>query len=222
MERVPFARWFYGLQISEEYELGSAPESTSRLHGLSYRELLHIQEDDPFAHAARYDLRFQTMKQTGLWKQSHPWLECMLPLEVAMELLPKIIPQLPIFLGDGHRIITLANVPRPRFSIQPAGFPTVLFAVLPMGVSPELLQPALAALGKIHQQVIEAGGKRYLSGWLFEPSEEAWSQHYGSEYEAWQARKRTLDPYGLFESCLFPTPITQLRSKTDDGQCLKA
>ena len=211
---VPFARWFYGLQVSEEYKPGTRPESTARLHGLSYRELLQVQDDDPFAHAARYDLRFQMMTRTGLWERPHPWLECMLPHDAAAELLPKIVPQLPIFLGDGHRIMALADVPRPRFSMQPAGSPAILFAVLPTGISPELQRPALAAR--------PAGGKRYLSGWLFEPDEEAWRRHYGIEYEAWQARKRTLDPHGLFQSCLFPSPESQLGSKADDGQCLKA
>lgn len=201
-ERIPFARWFYGLQISEEYAPGSEVESSNRLTGLNYRELLHVQDDEAIAHASRYDSRFEMMKRMGLWEQPHPWLECLLPYEKAMQLLPEIISQLPLSLGDGHRIMPLKNVPHPRFSMQPDGDLAIVFAILPT-VHPTILNSALKSLQNIHQQLIEAGGKRHLSGWLFEPNEAAWQRHYGIEYEAWQARKRSLDPNGVLQSCLF-------------------
>ncbi|MEM9540499.1 MAG: FAD-binding oxidoreductase [Cyanobacteria bacterium P01_E01_bin.42] len=200
-ERIPFARWFYGLQISEEYTSGF--EQTPRLSGLNYRELLHVQDDEAIAHASRYDSRFEMMKRLGLWEQPHPWLECLLPYEKAMELLPQIISQLPLSLGDGHRIMPLANIPHPRFSMQPEGDLAIVFAILPT-IHPSGLNAALESLQNIHKQLIEAGGKRYLSGWLFEPNEAAWQQHYGIEYQAWQSRKRSLDPNGVLRSCLHP------------------
>ena len=210
--RVPLARWFYGLQLSEEYE-GAEPDTASRLAGLGFRELVHVQDDDPLGHAARYDLRFRSMAAAGQWTQAHPWFECLVPPRATRELLPRVIEGLPAFLGDGHRVMPVAARPRPRFCAFPEQGPATAFAVLPTGVPPHLLEPALGALGSAHEQLLAAGGKRYLSGWLFEPDERAWQRHFGADYEAWQARRRLLDPDGLFRSCLAAPPAGAPRSQ---------
>lgn len=201
--RMPFARWFYGLQVSAEFAPGEEPSAEECLLGLAYRERLHAEDSDSVEFAARYDLRFEMMRATGAWQQVHPWLECLLPFQVATELLPDLVRRLPLFLGDGHRIMPVAEVPRPDLVMQPEGPPAIGFALLPAGVPSAFEKPAMNALRQVHEELVAAGGKRYLSGWLFEPDEAAWRRHYGQSFDLWRARKRELDPRGILRSRLF-------------------
>jgi cytokinin dehydrogenase len=197
--RVPFARWFGGLHVSMEFD--DAAPGVDPLQGLHHREVLHVEDSDSVEYAARYDLRFEFMRATGAWQQVHPWLECTLPADAATALLPELIPTLPVFLGDGHRVMPVADVPRPAFVMLPSA-PIVGLAILPVGV-PAPFQPiALDALRRAHDALLGIGGKRYLSGWLFEPDEAAWRTHYGPRYDDWKRAKALLDPSGILRSVL--------------------
>lgn len=200
--RVPFARWFFGLHVSREFEPDREPDTDETLAGLQFRERLRIADSDSREYATRYDLRFEMMRATGAWRQVHPWLECMLSASHARQAIPAVLERLPLALGDGHRIMPIADVDRPRLLVQPSERPVIAFAVLPAGV-PEPLAPAmLTALQAIHRELVDGGAKRYLSGWLFEPDEAAWRAHFGDDYELWCTRKRELDPSGVLRSCL--------------------
>jgi cytokinin dehydrogenase len=202
--RSPFARWFYGLHLSAEFADADEPDEAACLRGLGHRELLHVEDNDSVEFAARYDLRFEMMRATGAWQQIHPWLECMLPHDAAAELLAELVPRLPLMLGDGHRIMPVADVPHPELVVLPAGMPAIGFAVLPVGIPPAFEAPALTALRDAHARLVAAGGKRYVSGWLFEPDMDAWRTHFGERFERWRARKSELDPRGVLRSVLFP------------------
>ena len=203
--RVPFARWFYGIHVTIEHEAGAAP-SPDILKGLHHRDLVLVDDDDSAAFAARYDARFEGMQLTGTWDLPHPWLECFLPFDAALEIIPRLVEKLPLFLGDGHRVLLLAGVPRPDLLMVPSGDPVVILGSLPAGVIGALRNPALAALHEAHEMLLAAGGKRYLSGWLFEPEEAAWRRHFGPSFDAWRARKASLDPAGVLTSRLMARP----------------
>ncbi len=200
--RAPFARWFGGLHVSTEFD-ESQPPDEAVLAGLRHRERVHVEDSPSTDYAARYDLRFEVMRATGAWQQPHPWFECMVPAESGLQQLPEAVTALPLFFGDGHRMMPIAEVARPRFVMQP---PRPLgLAVLPMGIPPAFQGPALAAARALHDRLLGLGGKRYLSGWLFEPDEAAWRQHYGDAFDALVARKRALDPDDVLRSMLsFP------------------
>jgi cytokinin dehydrogenase len=203
--RVPFARWFGGLHMSTEFEPSAPPDDDAFLHDLRFRELLHIEDNDSVEYAARYDGRFAMMRATGAWQQIHPWLECVLPYDGALAFLRDVMPSLPLLLGDGHRIMPIANRSRPAFVMMP-GAPMIGIAVLPAGI-PKAFEPAaLGALRELDQWVRTVGGKRYLSGWLFEPDEAAWRAHYGDAYDEWRAAKRLFDPRNVLGSTLRPLP----------------
>jgi cytokinin dehydrogenase len=202
-KREPFVHWQYGLHVSCEVDRPASLPSPSHLVGdLSEPKLLRVEEDDTFAFAARYDARFEMMKKTGGWNQLHPWFECLLPLERAIDLIPQILARLPVFLGDGHRIFLLPEKGHPPAMAFPEGNLVVGFAILPVGVPEPLREPALAALKSVHELVLGAGGKRYTSGWLFDMGEAEWRAHHGSLHGALAATKAELDPHGVFESCL--------------------
>lgn len=199
--RAPFARWFFGMHVSVEHD-GVPASDAEYLEGLGFRELLHVEEDRSQDFAARYDLRFAAMKATGAWDQIHPWVECTVPGDVAPRVLSELVPSLPLVLGDGHRMMPIADVPRPRLFMVADPSPAFGVAVLPAGVPKPFEAPAIAALRSVHDRLIGAGGKRYLSGWLFDPDEAFWRQHFGARYDEWRAAKSELDPDDVFESCL--------------------
>jgi cytokinin dehydrogenase len=186
-----------------EFSAGREPTVATHLRDLGCREIVHAEGTDTAEYAARYDARFEMMRATGAWQQAHPWLECLLPWDRAADILPSLIDRLPLSLGDGHRIMPLAHRPRPALLMVPDGQPAAIaVAILPTGVAPSVQGPVLEALREAHDQLVAAGGKRYLSGWLFEPDDEAWRRHYGEHYDAWRARKRQLDPSGILRSRL--------------------
>lgn len=200
--RRPLVQWLWGLHVSVEFDPANPPQQEQILAGLHYHKLLHSEDDDTAEYAARYDLRFQSMQTSGAWQQLHPWFDCLLPLNTATEIIPKILEILPPCFGDGHRVLFVAERPTPRFLMKPEQ--AFLFAVLPTGIPPSLKNQALTALEQAHQLVIEAGGKRYLSGWLGEITPEFWSQHFEPAWQEWQQAKDTFDPNHVLSSKLFP------------------
>jgi len=202
-KREPFVHWLYGLHVSSEFEPPAEPLRIDELlDGIRPWRVLRAEEDDSRAFAARYDARFEMMRRTGGWAQPHPWFECMLPLATAAELIPNALALLPPFLGDGHRVLLVTGDRRPQAFAMPAGEPVVGFAVLPPGVPEALRGPTLAALQRVEALLLGAGGKRYLSGYLDQMDELKWRAHYGDRYEDLARSKATLDPSGVFESCL--------------------
>lgn len=61
----------------------------------------------------------------------------------------------------------------------------------------------MEALTRIHHKLINAGGKRYTSGWLGMMDDAAWAGHFGKDYERWIALKKEYDPSSVLVSALF-------------------
>jgi cytokinin dehydrogenase len=190
--RQPLAIWSYGLHLSVEHAEGESPRAEDVLRGLNPVRLIHVEDDSAETFAARYDVRFEAMRATGSWSYEHPWVECVLSLDAAVRVIPRALAELPAFLGDGHRIFSLADTDRPCSLRFPDRGPFVSFAVLPMGVPPGLSRAALDALRALHDLVLSEGGTRYVSGWQFRT---------GSSLDQ-DAQAGVGHPPSLFESCL--------------------
>jgi cytokinin dehydrogenase len=204
--RLPFALWSYGVHASFEFD-PAASESEPSVDVGSGAKLLHVEDEDTLAFAYRYDARFELMRATGAWAQTHPWFECLLPLSAAMELVPRILDSISVVLGDGHRLSVLAEHPVPSALALPSNGPHVAFAVLPMGIPAVQLDRTVQLLQKQHDAIVQAGGKRYVSGWLFRPTVNDWRTHFGAHYSELARAKRVLDPRGVFASTLFSSGI---------------
>ena len=202
--RRPFAHWFYGLHITIEHEAGAAPEAGEALEGLRPFRVVHVEDAETVGFAARYEPRFEGMRRSGAWSQPHPWVEALLPGSAAEELVPRLLEDLSLTLGEVHRLFFVAKRnPRPLF-MMPEAEEIVGFAVLPVGVAPHSLDDALNALRAVHARVVAAGGKRYPSGWLAMMNEDSWRSHFGERFTEWQTAKRELDPASILRSTLFP------------------
>lgn len=201
--RVPFALWSYGLHVSTEYE-NNVPDADSLLSQLNPDRVAHVEHDDTIEFANRYDVRFEAMRVMGSWEQAHPWFECLIPTDIAAKLVPGILDRLPLTLGDGHRVTLVCDSAVNTSFMRPKSTPAVTFAVLPMGVADSLRAPTLAMLAGVERVLLDAGGKRYLSGWLFEQTESFWRDHFGDNYESWKQAKVRYDPHRILRSTLFP------------------
>jgi cytokinin dehydrogenase len=190
--RQPLAVWSYGLHVSVEHsEQEPPPRAEEVLADLTPTKVLHVEDDSAEGFASRYDVRFEAMRATGAWQLQHPWLECVLPLDAALRVIPRALALLPPFLGDGHRIFSLADTDRPSALAFPGRGPFVSFAVLPMGIAPAMIGAALDALKSVHDMTLSEGGTRYVSGWQFR-APEALGQGAGA----------SPDVADIFESCL--------------------
>jgi len=196
-------QWLYGLQIGIEYG-DAAPERAAALAGLSPAQVVHVDDETAAEFAARYQPRFDGMARSGAWQQLHPWLECLVPARRLAAVLPAILAALPLSLGDGHRLLWVDTARRPPFFAAPASDDVVCFAVLPPGVAVAEREEVLPALAHVDRLLRDAGGKRYLSGWLGPMTEERWREHHGEAYPRWEALKRRFDPEGILRSALFP------------------
>jgi cytokinin dehydrogenase len=197
--RQPLRHWLYGLHVTT-VSSGASPDG---LQGLRFARQLHVEDDDVSPFMSRYDVRFESMRVMGAWAQPHPWFEVLLPADAAADIV-RAAQELPAFLGDGHRLTIVADRDHPLSVAFPRRGPTVIFAVLPTGIPEPLLGPALGALGQLARRAADAGGKRYLSGWLFEMGRDAWKAHYEARHERLVALKNELDPSGVFRSRLPP------------------
>ena len=200
--RVPFAEWFYGLHVSLEHDPGQAPEQAEALAGLDFFRLVHVEDNDTVAFAARYDARFAGMRNSGAWLQPHPWVEAMLPGDRLHEILPAVLEAYPLAFGDGPRLLFINRHRAPPFLRMPEGPSVACCALLPVGVPRHILPSALDALRSIHRTIVAAGGKRVLSGWITMMDEAALLEHFGEQAAAWTSARRALDPKGVLDSPL--------------------
>ena len=223
--RGPFGVWFYGLHLSWEHGPGgmrdSAPDPDEVLSGLAAYRLVHIEDAETATFPQRYEPRFRAMRAVDGWEQPHPWVEAFLSLEGARRTLPELLDELPLSLGDGHRLMFVAEptgtstrAALPASLALPEERPIVAFAILPPGLPPALRESHLTALRAAHERLVAGGGKRYLSGWLEMMDDSGWRRHFGSAHQAWEAAKRRFDPAGVFASALFTSTAEEDRKWT--------
>lgn len=196
--RRPLMHWSYGLHLTFD---ASQPGYAGLPSGLRHRAMLHEQDDDFEAFCRLYDPRIAEMKTSGAWGENHPWFEVILPATTAAQFIERALELLPPTLGSLHRISFIADVDVPNAMALPP-HPRVVFAVLPFGIKTEQLPHALAALRQVDTLARDVGGKRYLSGYLHDTSEDAWRHHYGSFYDVIVRAKLHYDASDVFTSML--------------------
>lgn len=189
-----FAHWLYGLQVGVEYE-ETAPSVSDVLPNANYWQLIHTEDEETVSHVFRYQPRFEMMRTTGAWNQTHPWIECFVDAQTLVQVLPKILEMLPLSFGDGHRTMMVASDNLPSLFMMPPQENIFCLAILPVAVSMTDIK-SLDVLEKVNQLLLDAGAKRYLSGWLGR-CDFHWQQHYGQFYSIWETLKQKYDPHHI-------------------------
>lgn len=88
---------------------------------------------------------------------------------------------------------------RAPFVMTPPGERLVGYSVLPAGWSEKEARESQAHLVEVDRLLVRRGGKAYLSGHT-EYGEAQWRAHYGDQWDALAAAKKTLDPDGVLVS----------------------
>ena len=193
--RQPFARWFYPVHLTVEFDPGHPPDDAAMLDGLRPFENLYVDDAPTVEFFERMIPVFDLWKRGGTWKHVHAWTETVLPWERAVDCVESVLPDLPpSILVGGHVLLWPAkgNSSTSRLFMRPPGENVLGFGVLPAVPARfwETARPMLENLGRLTEVM---GGKRYLSGYL-DWTEERWRAHFGDQWEPFCALKRKYDP----------------------------
>ncbi len=194
--KMPFAEWFYPMQLSWEYTTEADDQEV--LAQLNHYKQVHCEESTSLDFAFRLEPVFQLWRQSGTWRFAHPWMEVMLPWEVARPYIEGVLKDFPPNLLIGGHVqlwpFRGATSQTPLFA-RPAGKLIMGFGILP-AVPKQFLPMVLPMLRKASDLCIEMGGKRYLSSWVdFTPQQ--WKIHFGEEWSRLGQWKQFFDPQGV-------------------------
>jgi cytokinin dehydrogenase len=199
--RVPVQEWSFTTLVGLEHRGAYlAPDVMRQLNPVMN---LGTDEESFFEHATRYDVRYESMRRLGAWTQPHPWFEILLPEDAAPHI-ATLLASLPVFLGDGHRLLWLSPKGRTGSLAFPPGDRALGFAMMPPAIHPAHLDQALATLRKLDENLRALGGKRYASGWMPDWTPTKWREHFGDDFERIERTVRRCDPYAIFQANLAP------------------
>ena len=197
-QRQAFAQWFYPLHATVEAAEGAPAEAAEKLRGLRFYRHVHTEDGDACEFFARLDNLFALWKRGGFWDFTHPWMECVLPWQIAPLYVSQVLENLPpqALLG-GHILLwpargNASSVPLFR---RPPGEFLMGLGILP-AVPKQFVEEALPRLNLASQAAVMMGGKRYLSGWIrFDGAQ--WKAHYGELWPTVRRLKAKFDPHGI-------------------------
>jgi len=203
--RQPFARWFFPLHVSIEFDPAEPPNENAVFESLNPFEKIHQEDRTLTEFIGRLDQLFELWKRSGYWANSHPWMETILPWQSAGPYIQQILSQLPPhLLGGGHILLwpSKGNMTKLPYFMSPATDHVMGFGILP-GLPPEIFKTVKPLLAQASNASMTAGGKRYLSGWI-EFDEAKWRQHYGDRWEEIVALKKKYDPHNVLNPGWLP------------------
>lgn len=195
---TPFARWFFPLHATVEFDPASPPDETKLLKGLSFYEKIHQEDRSLLEFANRLEPLFALWKQAGYWANPHPWMETILPWQSAEPFIQQVLTNLPPhLLGGGHILLWPSKGTASRLPLfkTPSSEWVMGFGILP-GIPREGIDRTVAMLNQLSDLSMQTGGKRYLSG-LIQFDGARWKSHYGEVWEKMKAWKKTYDPDGI-------------------------
>jgi cytokinin dehydrogenase len=205
--RQVFARWFFPVHLTVEFDPAHPPDDAALLKGLRPSEHLYTDDLPTIDFLERMTPVFDLWKRGGTWNHIHAWVETVLPWERAADCVESVLPDLPpSVLVGGHVLLWPAkgSTSQSRLFMRPPGEHLLGFGVLP-AVPPrfwEQARPMMENLGRLTEVM---GGKRYLSGYI-EWDEERWKAHFGDQWEPFCALKRTYDPDSILNPGFVPFP----------------
>jgi cytokinin dehydrogenase len=208
--RQVFARWFFPVHLTVEFDPDQPPDDAAMLRGLEPTEHLYTDDLPTIDFLERLTPVFDLWKRGGTWGHVHAWIESVLPWERAADCIESVLPDLPpSILVGGHVLLWPAKgkTSQSRLFMRPPGEDLLGFGVLPAIPARfwEEARPTIENLGRLTEVM---GGKRYLSGYI-EWSEERWREHFGDQWESFCALKRAYDPDSILNLGFVPFPLSK-------------
>lgn len=194
-----FGEWFFPMHLSFEYNSGSAsPDPKKCLQGLTFYRHSHTEDVDILDFANRLESLFELWKRSGYWQAAHPWMETLMPWDMAEKYIVQVLQNFPpAALGGGHVLLWPSSGRTSKLPLfkRPDNDFIMGFGLLP-GVPRELLDAAIPRLNMASDLSEAMGGKRYLSG-LIQFDKQKWKDHYGSVWNDMKRTKKKYDPNNL-------------------------
>lgn len=194
-----FGEWFFPMHLSFEYDLGSpAPDEKKCLHGLTHFRHSHTEDQETQEFANRLENLFELWKRSGYWAAAHPWMETLMPWDMAEKYILQVLQNFPpAALGGGHVLLWPCNGKVSKLPLfkKPASDFIMGFGLLP-GVPKEAIDVAVPRLNMASDLSEAMGGKRYLSG-LIQFEKAKWKEHYDNVWNDMKRMKKKYDPNNL-------------------------
>lgn len=195
-----FAAWFYPAHLTIEFEPGEEPNDAAVLADLKPYRVFPASDFSQYEFCERLVPLFQLWDRSGYTAMAHPWMETILPWDVAKDYIEGILADFPPqALGPGGHILLWpcrGNVSDAPLFRHPGGDLVMGWGVLP-GVPDQFLARALTQLDMASELSIHYGGYRYLSGYITFDTVEKWAAHFGPEWPRVVEAKRKYDPDGI-------------------------
>ena len=193
-----FGEWFFPLQLTFEFDSeGPPPDEKKCLQGLNFYRHSHTEDMEIYDFAGRMENVFEIWKRMGYWANAHPWMETLLPWDVAEKYMNQILQNLPpAALGGGHVLFWPSSGRTSRLPLfkRPDSDYIIGFGILP-GVPKDLLEIAIPRLNMASELSEALGGKRYLSG-LIQFDKSKWKEHFDTSWSEMKRMKKKYDPNG--------------------------
>ncbi len=203
--RLPFAEWFYPVQLSIEFHRHS--EHVALPSGLHFYRSLGHEDSTIEEFAFQVEPLFEFWRHSGSWQAAHPWMEVFLPWSKAAAYVRGVLRSFPSNLLEGGQVQLWplpgvgATAPMLR---MPAGQAIMGFGLKP-AVRQQSLPLVLPMISKAAELSSQVGGKRYLSGWL-DFDRDGWKSHFGELWPSVLEWKRFYDPRGILNPGVIQFP----------------
>ena len=144
----------------------------------------------------------------GDWNQSHPCTEGLLPWSTFPSFFEDVVSRLPAPVARKSRIMLgpfrgeRLNAP---LLMRPEGDMLMGYGIL-IEAPPSEMGEILPILADESRRIIDAGGKRYLSGWLDFDSR-GWREHFGERWAHMLEWKREFDPRHILNPDAVPLVV---------------
>lgn len=206
-----FAHRVYAVYLGTEWD-DVPPDEDELLDDLSFTRLSGFRDFPTLRFVTRAEnssmsygrLGDRTGPDTGGlnwfddWGQAHPCTEGVLPWNAFPGFITDMADQLPGPVARTARIMLgpfrSEHFTSPLF-MHPEGEMIMGYGIL-IETPPSELDELLPILARENRRIIDAGGKRYLSGWL-DFDRWGWQDHYGDRWPQMLERKREFDPRGI-------------------------
>lgn len=143
----------------------------------------------------------------GGTRNRHPWVDVIFPLSAAPAALSRLALNPSGLLQQGtSEIIFLRRGPDPApLLITPPDGPAMGLGMFPTFGAADTARAASVMQSYAHE-MLNCGGKRYLSGYFGGQESADWAEHYGEMWPTFCAAKLRFDPGHRFESPLIKWP----------------
>ena len=187
--------WSYPMDVSVEFD--TEPDEAGLLAGLHHRRLFRTIDRDIAEFA---DLRESMPLPAARYPAPClPVTEAYLPWSVAAACVARFFETFPPALLASTNVMLrpLGFEPTPMLMLPSTG-PVLGFGMLPY-IPAAVLQCVLPVVEDAGRQLVAAGGKRYLTGWVRRDHDE-WLAHYGQQWTTILRWKETFDPNGILSN----------------------